>query len=524
VGNVRACTRFVSMLGWDYLWQRQGKAIRQQRADWLVQALLDLGPTFIKIGQFLSTRVDLLPAEYVDALSALHDSVPQFGAQQAVEIIEAELGRPLQVLYREFETQPIAAASLGQVHRAKLPSGEQVVVKVQRPGLGKLLDLDYRAAGRLIKMSRHLLPRDRYQELMGIYQEFFRVLLSEIDYGREGQNADRFRQNFANQPQIIVPRVYWDYSSAKVLTLSYVPGIKIDQRSTLQTAGLDPKRINQIGICCYLKQLLQDGFFHADPHPGNLAVTLSGELVFYDYGMMAEVPSLSKDQMIQAFFAVMRKDTDQVLQTLKMMGLMDEMADMAPMRRVMQMVLDEFTEKPLDVYAFAKIKEDIYQVFQQQPFRLPAEMTYVLKSLSTLDGIARILDPEYNLTDKVGTVSSLARQAKNFIGDKFTRPNRQELVLKRLEDRIAQGELRLQVRSTESERILRRIQIAVKGLIYACLTGSGAVAGVVLLTTVYQGWAIASFGVAAAFGLALVRSLVQLAWRERCDRILEKES
>jgi predicted unusual protein kinase regulating ubiquinone biosynthesis (AarF/ABC1/UbiB family) len=532
----RTGARFASMLWWDQLWQRQSTVTRQQRADWLVQSLLDLGPTFIKIGQFLSTRVDLLPKEYVETLSSLHDAVPQFDSRQAIDIIESELGRPLHVLYREFDPQPIAAASLGQVHRAKLPSGEQVVVKVQRPGLGKLLDLDYRAAGRLLRMGRRLLPRDRYQELMGIYEEFFGILLREIDYLCEGQNADRFRHNFANQPQIIVPRVYWDYSSPKVLTLSYVPGIKVDQRSTLEAAGLDPKRINQVGICCYLKQLLQDGFFHADPHPGNLAVTLTGELVFYDYGMMAEVPALSKDQMVKAFFAVMKKDTDQVLQTLQMMGMLDDMADITPMRRVMQMVLEEFTEKPLDVKAFARIKQDVYAVFEQQPFRLPSQMTYVLKSLTTLDGIARILDPDYNLNaaaqpfvkslvgqDKVKTLGSLARQAKEFVSYKLTQPSSSERAMKRLEERIERGELQLQVRASESERILRRIQIAVKCLVYACLTGSGFVAGAVLITTTYQGLAIASFTIAALFSLGLLRGLIQLALRERLDRLAEKK-
>uniref|UniRef100_B8HUJ9 ABC-1 domain protein n=1 Tax=Cyanothece sp. (strain PCC 7425 / ATCC 29141) TaxID=395961 RepID=B8HUJ9_CYAP4 len=526
---------FAWFLGWDQFWQRRSTVLRTRRARWLVHTLLDLGPTFIKIGQFLSTRIDLLPLEYVEALTELQDKVPQFAPSQAIAIVETELGKPLYTLYRDFDSQPLAAASLGQVHRARLHTGEEVVVKVQRPGLAKLIELDYRAIGGLLKLLYRVLPRRRAQELEAVYQEFFAILFREIDYLQEGKNADRFRQNFANYPRIVVPRIYWQYCSDKVLTMTYIPGIKVDNRAALEACGLNPKQINQLGICCYLKQLLQDGFFHADPHPGNLAVTEAGDLIFYDYGMMAEVMALDKDQMIKTFFAVMKKDTEQVILTLTTMGLIEPVADMTPVKRVMQMILEEFTEKPLDVRAFEQIKHDVYAIFEQQPFRLPSKMTYILKSLTTLDGIARILDPEYNLTaaaqpfikslatgNRGKVLGTLARQAREFIQYKFNQPTGTELALRRLEERLERGELLLRVRSQESERVLQRLQLGVKCLVYACLVGFTFLSGAILLTTSYIGMAIAAYALCGVSSLFLLQGLTHLLVREKLDRLVEK--
>lgn len=527
---------FAWFLGWDNFWRRQSPQLRQRRAQWFVHTLLHLGPTFIKIGQFLSTRVDLLPLEYVQALTELQDKVPQFDPKQAIAIIEAELDKPLYALYREFDPQPLAAASLGQVHRARLHTGEEVVVKVQRPGLKQLFDLDYQAMGQLIRFSQRWLPQMRRYELAAVYDEFFAILFREIDYIQEAKNATRFQQNFADFPRIVVPDIYWQYTTAKVLTMSYVPGIKVDQRDDILACGLDPKKINQLGICCYLKQLLQDGFFHADPHPGNLAVTVSGSLIFYDYGMMSDVMAMDQDQMIQTFFAILKKDTDQVIHTLTGMGLIEPVADMTPVKRVLQLILEEFTEKPLDVKAFEQMKHDVYAIFEQQPFRLPAKMTYILKSLTTLDGIARILDPDYNLTaaaqpfvrsltvsqGKGRAIATLARQAREFINYRMHQPSSAERMLQRLENRIERGELLLQVRSGESDRLLKRIHLALKCLIYACLAGFTFLAGAVLLTTAYTGLAIAAFVCSGVAAIALLRSLLRHSLREKLDEVLEK--
>ncbi|WP_297041098.1 AarF/UbiB family protein, partial [Thermosynechococcus sp. OHK43] len=343
--------QFGSQLLWDYIWRRRSHRTQSQRARWLVQQLLVLGPTFIKIGQFLSTRFDLLPPAYIEALRKLQDQVPPFDSRRAIALIEQHLGQSLGDLYATFDPKPLAAASLGQVHRARLHSGEEVVVKVQRPQLEAQLYLDYLAIGELIRWADRWLPFLRPYALQEIYEEFFSILLREIDYIQEGQNADRFRANFAQDPYIRVPKVYWTHTCHHVLTMEYLPGIRIDNRAAIEAFGLNPQMINQRGICCYLKQLLIDGFFHADPHPGNLAVTKEGDLIFYDYGMMTEVPALNQQQMVQTFFAVLQKDSDRVIAALMELGLLMPVTDRVPLQRIMQLILDRFTERPVDLAA-----------------------------------------------------------------------------------------------------------------------------------------------------------------------------
>jgi len=531
-----AAGKFLFYLWWDGLLQNKSAHTRRIRAHWLVNTLLDLGPTFIKIGQSLSTRADLLPLEYVKELEQLQDRVPEFSSEEAIALVESELGKDIYTLYRDFDSFPIAAASLGQVHRARLHTGEDVVVKVQRPGLSKLFDLDVKAVYQVIRFCDRYFPWTRKYNLEAIYHEFFKILYQEIDYVQEGKNADRFGDNFQGYPRIIVPKVYWQYTTKKVITIEYAPGIKVDDRISLEAIGVDIQKLNQLGICCYLKQLLIDGFFQADPHPGNLAVTEDGSLIFYDFGMMAEVKSLAKDEMVKTFFAVLRKDTDGVLDTLIAIGLVDPMPDMMPVRRLITFLLDKFIDKPIDFQAFNEIKNELYIMFEQQPFRLPAQMMFIVKSLTTLDGIARTLDPHYNFLASAqpfvksiavskgrgSALGELARQARNFITYKLQQPSKAEVFFKRLEQRIEDGELQIRVRNIESERALKRINLALKTLIFAGLTGLMLLSGAVLLVGGYKTGAIGVFALSGFGGLFMLRSLLDLLLKEQLDKIAEK--
>ena len=528
-------TKLLFFLWQDKLFRHNSCKQRHRRARWLVRKLLDLGPTFIKIGQALSTRPDLLPLEYVQELGELQDRVPAFCAREAIAIVESELGKSIYTLYRDFDLEPIASASIGQVHKAVLHTGEEVVVKVQRPGLEGLLNLDFEVLHRLIRVANGFLPALRKYDLEAIYQEFFELLFLEIDYIHEGKNADRFSQNFSNCPDVAVPQVYWQYTSKRVLTLEYLPGIKINDRQTLDAKGIDKDEIIKLGIFCYLKQLLEDGFFQSDPHPGNMAVSQEGKIIFYDFGTMAEVKSMARDQMLRTFFAILKKDIDEVVDSLTYMGLIEPMADMTPVKRLVAFLLENFTDKPIDIRAFEQIGSELYLMFKEQPFRLPAQMTFILKSLTTLDGIARALDPQYNLLaamkpfvkDLVVSSSEgkvlrvLAKQAKDFVQKKWQQPSRAEVLIKRLETRIELGELQVQVRSWQSDRALEKIHLAIKSLIYACLSGFSLIAGVLLLGS-YANWAIAAFCFSGFWFLILLRSLIFLNLRERVDNLLKK--
>jgi len=518
-------------LFWDNLTQNKSAHQRHRRARWLVRRMLDLGPTFIKIGQALSTRPDLIPIEYVEEFSKLQDRVPEFSSEEAIALVESELGNSIHTLFFEFELIPLAAASLGQVHKARLTTGEYVVVKVQRPGLEALFDLDFQVVHRGMALCNKLLPGLRKYEIEGIYQEFFHLLYQEIDYINEGKNAERFQENFKNYPQVLVPRVYWEYTTQKILTLEYLPGIKINDRQALEASGINTNKVIQLGICCYLKQLLEDGFFQSDPHPGNMAVNPEGKIIFYDFGTMAEVKSMAKEQMVKTFFAVLRKDTDGVLETLIYMGLIQPVPDMTPVKRTLSFLLEKFRDKPVDIKAFGELNEEIYLMFEQQPFRLPPQLTFIIKSITTLDGIARALDPQYNLlaasqpfvrniarsSKKGNVVSVLVQQATDFIKYKIQQPSKTELLIRNLESRLNQGELQLRVRSETSDRLLKRINLGIKTLIYACLTGFTLLSATILLSTAYNTLAFGAFSLSGLWFLILIRSLIALSIQEKLD-------
>lgn len=528
--------KLIFSLWWNKLTGNNSSARRHRIAKWLVRNILQLGPTFIKIGQALSTRADLIPIEYIEEFGQLQDRVPPFDSTLAIAVIEQELGKPIAILFAEFNPTPLAAASLGQVHKARLHTNEDVVVKVQRPGLERLFNLDFEILHRLVRWLNRWFKSVRKFNLEAVYREFFELLYQEIDYLHEGKNADRFRENFQSYQQVAVPQVYWQYTTSKVLTLEYLPGIKIDNRPALEASQIDTQEVIQLGITCYLKQLLEDGFFQSDPHPGNMAVSPRGEIIFYDFGTMAEVKTIAKDQMIETFFAVLKKDVDKVVETLIYMGLIEPVADMTPVKRMIAFMVEEFSDKPVDVRAFEQITDEVYSIFEQQPFRLPPQMTFIVKSLTTLDGIARALDPQYNLLaaaqpflkqiafqqQQGSMLGILARQTKDFIQYRLKQPNRTQMSIMRLESRLDLGELQVKVRATESERSLKQIQLGIKSLIYTCLSGFSLLSGSVLLVGQLKGAAIALFCFATFWFVLLLRSLMSMAAKERMYKMAQK--
>ncbi|MFS8740620.1 ABC1 kinase family protein [Synechococcus sp. WC10meta] len=499
---------------------------RRARAIWIRETLLHLGPTFIKVGQFFSTRADLFPSEYVEELSKLQDQVPAFGYEQVAAIVQQELGKPIEQIYSYFDPTPLAAASLGQVHRAKLKSGEEVVVKVQRPGLVQLFTIDLEIGRGIAEFFQHHTPwGGAGRDWLGIYEECRRTLWEEVDYLNEGRNADTFRRNFRDMPQIAVPKVYWRYTSPRLLTLEYLPGIKISDYEALSAAGLDRKALARLGAEAYLRQLLKDGFFHADPHPGNIAVKPDGTLIFYDFGMMGRLRPGIKEKLADMLAAVVAKNADQVVALLVELGVLVPTADLAPVRRSVQYLLDHFLDKPfsskLDEISVAAISEDLYELAYEQPFRFPATFTFVLRALTTLEGLGKGLDPEFNFIEvakpfaeelmnsshpeRETLLAQVSRQAVEFTSTSLSLPRRLETALSKLE----QGELRLRVRSSETERLLRQLNSTGWGTTYAVLFATFFLSATQLFLAGHATLAMVTLALAVLAAAALLRVLLK---------------
>ncbi len=504
-------------------------ARRKSAAVWIRNTLLELGPTFIKVGQLFSTRADLFPSEYVEELAKLQDKVPAFSYEQVETIIEQELGKKIPELFESFEPIPLAAASLGQVHKAVLHSLEAVVVKVQRPGLKKLFEIDLQILKGITRYFQNHPKWGRGRDWIGVYEECCRILWEEIDYLSEGRNADTFRRNFRIYDWVKVPRVYWRYTSSRVVTLEYLPGIKISQYEAIEAAGLDRKVLARQGAQAYLHQLLDNGFFHADPHPGNIAVSPEGALIFYDFGMMGRINSNVRERLMETMFGIASKDGDRVVQSLIDLGAIAPVEDMGPVRRSVQYMLDNFMDKSFENQSIAAISDDLYEIAYNQPFRFPATFTFVMRAFSTLEGVGKGLDPEFNFmevaqpyamqlmtsmngNDGNSFLNELSRQAVQVSSTAFGLPRRVEDTLEKLE----RGDLRVRVRSIETERLLRRQSNIQIGMTYAVIISGFTLSATILLVSHYVWLAISAGLIAVALSWLLFRLLLRL---DRYDRM-----
>ncbi|ONI18103.1 hypothetical protein PRUPE_3G196900 [Prunus persica] len=512
---------------------------RRKTASWLRERVLQLGPTFIKLGQLSSTRSDLFPREFVDELAKLQDRVPAFSPAKAIGFIETELGAPINVLFKEFEDRPIAAASLGQVHRAILHNGEKVVVKVQRPGLKKLFDIDLRN----LKLIAEYFQKSETlggptRDWIGIYEECATILYQEIDYINEGKNADRFRRDFRNTKWVRVPMVFWDYTAMKVLTLEYVPGIKINRLDVLDSQGFNRARISSRAIEAYLIQILRTGFFHADPHPGNLAIDVDETLIYYDFGMMGDIKSFTRERLLELFYSVYEKDAKKVIQCLIDLGALQPTGDLSSVRRSVQYFLDNLlSQTPDQAKTLSAIGEDLFAIAQDQPFRFPSTFTFVLRAFSTLEGIGYTLDPDFSFvkiaapyaqelldlrqkqrtgTQLVNEIRKQADDARSYTMSMPYRVQRIEEFVKELES----GDLKLRVRVLESERAARKATILQMATMYTVLGGTLLNLGVTLSSQGSQAIANGSFIGAGVFLTLLARSMQRVKKLEKFEKMI----
>ena len=416
----------VRMLRWA-IYRGEDRSIKQeQQAAWLKDSLIKLGPTFIKIGQSLGTRADLLPLAFVKELGTLQDDVPPFENAEAHARIEAELKRTLREAYAEFDTEPIAAASLGQVYRARLYTGEEVAVKIQRPNLAAMIYGDIRLLQKIAGYAARFPSLNENADWAGMLHEFEETIQEEMDYEAEGRNAERFRDNFKAWQTIYVPKIHWTHTSKKVLTLEFIRGTKVIATELLAAKGLSAAATNRLLIKTYLKQLLEDGFFHADPHPGNLLVMDNGKLAFFDFGMVGRITPKLQSKMIDAFFHVVAKDPAGIAQDLIELDFLKPGVDPNVVKPIVERLFEHYLNLKFKEVNFKELTYELADVMYDYPFRLPANFTYIMRALMTLEGIGIVIDPEFNFFEtakpfaKEFTLRREGKQFRQLILDKLT--------------------------------------------------------------------------------------------------------
>ena len=390
---------------------------QEKQAIWLKNKLIDLGPTFIKIGQSMGTRADLLPLPFVTELGTLVDQVPPFPNEIAFARIETELGQKIANVYSEFEVTPVAAASLGQVYRAWLHTGEEVAVKVQRPNLEATVKGDLEILKKVANFAERFPQLNENADWTGMLREFNQTINEEMDYAAEGHNAERFRENFKNWSNIHVPKIYWSATTSKVLTMEFIHGTKVIDLEEQHRLNVSPAKVNRLLIKTYLKQLLEDGFFHADPHPGNLLVMPDGRLAFFDFGMVGRITPDLQAKMIDAFFHVVGKDPAGIAQDLIDLDFLKPGTDPRIVRPVVEKMFEYHLNLKLKDVNFKELTYDLADVMYDYPFRLPSNFTYIMRALMTLEGIGIITDPEFNFFETAKPYAKefmLRREGKDF--------------------------------------------------------------------------------------------------------------
>ena len=534
----RVVIQLLGLLWWDgQAWSyrngmtAEARARRQAtRARWLTAELLQLGSAFIKLGQLLSARPDILPAGWVEQLASLQDSVPPFSFDRVQSVLEDALGQRCAEVV-DLDPEPLGAASLAQVHRASLRSGRQVVLKLQRPGLEELFRLDLEVMQQVAAVLQRHPSWGRGRDWPAMARECRRVLMRELDFRVEAQYAARFRQQFLDDDQIRIPGVIWELSTRRVLCLDYLPGIKINDRAGLIDAGIDPAAVAEIGAASYLKQLVRFGFFHADPHPGNLAVASDGALIYYDFGMMGLLSDGLRRRLGAMVRAAASRDAAALVDELQAAGVITSSIDVGPVRRLVRLMLKEALTPPFSSNMIDKLSGDLYDLVYGQPFRLPVELIFVMRALSTFEGVGRSLDPAFSLvaiakpyllplmTSSGSGTNDLFNELGRQVGALSSRaaafPRRLDESLERLE----QGDLQLQVRLGESDRQFRRMIVAQQSIGQAVLLGCLALAAAIIGASSRPLWAVLPAGAAIPVGFDWFRMQLRMRRYQRLEQL-----
>lgn len=519
---------------WDFWWlSRQQHLISKRRLELKTKALyrklatyftttaMDMGGLIIKLGQHVSAQVDILPKEIIDELSKLQDSVDSVDFSLIQQKVESELGASINEIFAEFNTTPIAAASLGQVHRATLRTGEEVAVKVMRPGVEDIIAIDSKSIQIAIRLLKRRTKINNFMDLDAVYDEFHETVMDELDYQKEGRNAEEFQMQLIHREDIIVPGIHWSYTTSKVLTMEFLEGVKINDFAQLDAWGVDRTRLSKSLLEIFIEQILVEGFFHADPHPGNVLVQPDGTIALIDFGMVGRIAEDMKAQMVSLLMAVYLKDAHGAIDALTRLRFLRRNTDLEVFSRNLTLLFDQIDGNTFDpsFVMSGDNSEDLREFLYSQPFQLPANTTFMGKAMGTVYGLCLGLDPELDLIgtakpyiqevvldDLKGNVfTNVVDEGKNLL--KGILPTTKKFIS--VVDKMDGGNLRVKL-SSSFEKKLIETQNKNTGRIVATIIGA-----VLLLTATNlrnEVNHIVSYGLGA---VGLLVMLSQLKTRER---------
>ncbi len=362
------------------------------------QVLEELGPTYVKLGQILSVRQDIVPTEYANEFAKLQDDVLPFDFEDASILIRQELGAPIEEIFSEFEREPIAAASIGQVHRAKLHDGTDVVVKVQRPEIKKVIETDIDIMYSIAEFAEEHIHDAKLYRPVEVIDEFSRSIHAEMDYTQEARNVDRFLANFKDDPHIYIPKVYWDFCSERVLTLEYIKGTKSSDFERIEELGFDRNEIATCGAKAFMKQIFEYGFFHADMHPGNVIIMDDGKIALIDFGMVGHLSDDVRNALIDGLIATSKGDIDVFIEILRDFDAISEDVDLPALKTDLEYLLDKYYGRSLKQLDASTMMIEMISVLRRHQARVPASVALLSKGVVTISGFGAMMIPDFNAT------------------------------------------------------------------------------------------------------------------------------
>jgi ubiquinone biosynthesis protein len=445
--------------------------------------LEELGPTFIKFGQLLSTRSDIIPAEIIKELEKLQDDVPPFSFEDVKTQIQNELGGSISEFFSEFEKKTLAAASIGQVHRAVLKNGENVVVKVQRPGIEKIVERDLDVLFDIARIAERRTEIGKIYSLTELVEEFARIIKEEMDYTREGRNADKFRKNFSNLNYIQIPKVYWQFTTKRVLTMEMVKGIKISNITKIKEMGFDSNLIAEKLARVFLKQVLIDGFFHGDPHPGNIFITEKGQIALMDFGVVGRIDDDLKFRFVNLILDIIKKDTDSIARDVLQIGIIKRKVDFRELKKDIREIFQKYSELPLIEISIGESLREVMGLAYKYNVVIPSDLTLLAKTTITLEGIIKNLSPAVSLIEMAepfGRELIKERFSLRYI-KRRTMENISELsiVLSSIPikihsilEKMEEGKIRLNLQHTNLDKLISKLDIISNRLSFSIIVAS----------------------------------------------------